>query len=85
MKKIKITAIRKACYPDLMEKYENPIEHACDVQEGQVWISNGWQKPEGMCDKCMGEYVGLRDDTGARWRGFLRWLDEEPQVGYDQL
>ena len=32
MKKVKITAIRKACYPDLMEKYENPIQHACDIQ-----------------------------------------------------
>ena len=50
MKKVKITVIRKACYPDLMEKYENPIEHACDVQEGQVFIANGWQKPEHFCD-----------------------------------
>ena len=33
-----------------MEKYENPIQHACDVQEGQVWIANGWQKLEGMWD-----------------------------------
>ena len=33
MKKVRITAIRKTCYPDLMEKYENPIQHACDVQE----------------------------------------------------
>lgn len=33
-----------------MEKSENPIEHACDIQEGQVWIANGWQKPNGMCD-----------------------------------
>ncbi len=50
MKKIRITAIRKACYPDLMEQYENPIQHACDVQEGQIWIANGWTKPEGFCD-----------------------------------
>ena len=42
--------MRKACYPDLMEQYENPIEHACDVQEGQVFIANGWQKPEHFCD-----------------------------------
>ena len=49
MKKIKITAVRKTCYPDLVERYENPIEHACDVREGQVWIANGWQKPEGLC------------------------------------
>ena len=29
MKKVRITAVRKASYPDLMEKYENPIQHAC--------------------------------------------------------
>lgn len=50
MKKVRITAIRKTCYHDLMEKYENSIEHACDVQEGQVWTANGWSKPEGFCD-----------------------------------
>ena len=50
MTKVKITVMRKACYPDLMEQYENPIEHACDVQEGQVFIANGWQKPEHFCD-----------------------------------
>lgn len=50
MKKIKITVIRKACYKDLMEKYENPIEHACDMTEGDVFICDGWKKPEGFCD-----------------------------------
>ncbi len=50
MKKVKISAMRKARYDDLIEKYENPILHACDVTEGQVWIANGWQKPNGLCD-----------------------------------
>ena len=50
MKKVKITVMRKACYPDLIEKYENPIEHACDLLEGQCFIANGWQKPENFCD-----------------------------------
>lgn len=49
MKKIKITVVRKACYTDLMEKYENPIEHACDLNEGQVFIANGWERPDGFC------------------------------------
>ena len=43
MHKIKITAIRKADYKDLQQKYENPIQHACDIQEGQVFIANGWR------------------------------------------
>ena len=49
MKKVRITAIRKACYRDLMEKYENPIAHACQVTEGQVWIAMGHEKPEDFC------------------------------------
>lgn len=50
MKKIRITAMRKARYDDLIAKYENPIEHACDIEEGQVFIADGWQKPENFCD-----------------------------------
>ena len=50
MKKVKITAMRKICHPDLMEQYENPIKHACDVEEGQTWISVNGQKPETLCD-----------------------------------
>ena len=46
MKKIKITVMRKARYDDLIKKYENPIKHACDLQEGQVFICDGWQKPD---------------------------------------
>ena len=49
MKKIRITAVRQTVYEDLMALYENPMEHACDVQVGQVWIANGWEKPEGFC------------------------------------
>lgn len=37
-------------YHDLMARYENPIEHACNMSVGTVYIANGWQKPEGFCD-----------------------------------
>ena len=43
MKKIKITVVRKVCHRDLIERYENPIDHACDMREGQVFVANGWQ------------------------------------------
>ena len=49
MKKVRITIIRKACYPDLMAKYENPIEHACDMCEGQVFVVSNGEKPENLC------------------------------------
>ncbi len=48
--KIKITAMRKSEYPDLMKQYENPITHACDVRVGAEFISIDGQKPEGLCE-----------------------------------
>lgn len=47
---IKITAVRKARYDDLINKYENPIEHPCDIEEGDVFVSRGGKRPEGLCD-----------------------------------
>ena len=32
-----------------MERYENPMDHPCDLREGQVFVANGWQRPEGLC------------------------------------
>ncbi len=49
MKKCRITVMRMARYDDLIARYENPMEHACDLREGRIFIANGWQKPEGMC------------------------------------
>lgn len=50
MKKVKITVVRKVAHTDLSEKYENPIDHACDLQEGQTFVSEDWQCPKGLCD-----------------------------------
>ena len=50
MKKCRITVMRISRYEDLMERYENPQTDACFMKEGQVFIADGWKKPEGMCD-----------------------------------
>lgn len=50
MKRIKITVMRIACYKELMSRYENPIEHSCDMQLGQTFIVEECRKPQGMCD-----------------------------------
>ena len=50
MKKVRITVMRTARYDDLIGQYENPIEHACDMREGHVFIANGWQRPANFCD-----------------------------------
>ncbi|MBO4573676.1 MAG: TIGR04076 family protein [Clostridia bacterium] len=50
MKKVRITVMRKAHYDDLIKEYENPIEHACDMELGKAFISNGHKKPDGFCE-----------------------------------
>lgn len=49
MKKVRITAIKQTVYEDLIAVFENPIEHACDMQVGSVFVANGWEKPKGFC------------------------------------
>ncbi len=76
MKKVRITVMRKAEYTDLMEKYENPIEHACDMKEGQVFIAKGWQKPEGLCQSAwenMSQFVlALSHGGGNFYDGWMK-------------
>lgn len=50
MKKVKITVMRIVCHKDLIEEYENPISHACDMKEGLRFVSEGAQKPDGFCN-----------------------------------
>lgn len=72
---VKITVIRRACYKDLSELYENPIEHACDMREGQVFISHDGVMPEGLCGTawgCMREYVEELASGGGNF--FDGWM-----------
>lgn len=46
---VRITVVRKACYPDLVAKYENPLEHPCEMEEGQVFVADGSGRPDGLC------------------------------------
>ena len=50
MKKVKITVMKMARYDDLIAAYENPIEHACELQLGQICVSINAEKPQGLCD-----------------------------------
>ena len=50
MRKCRITVVKMSRYDDLIEKYENPIEHACSVTMGQTFVSVNGEKPDGFCD-----------------------------------
>ncbi|HHX19380.1 MAG TPA: TIGR04076 family protein [Clostridiaceae bacterium] len=50
MKKVKITVMKTVCHEDLIEEFENPLEQPCEMTVGEVFIADGWQKPDGLCD-----------------------------------
>ena len=82
---VKITAIRKVQHTDLSELYENPIEHACDVREGDSWIAVGGTEARGTLRQRVGVDAVVRGGTRGRARQLLRRLDEEPLLRDDQL
>lgn len=51
MYRVKITPLRQTVYQDLISKYENPIEHACDIEIGKCFICENGQKPDKLCDE----------------------------------
>jgi len=70
--------MRKASYEDLMALYENPIEHACDIEEGQVFISENGQRPNGFCLsawKSMEEFVLVLAQGGGNF--YDGWMKNE--------
>ena len=76
MKAVRITAVRRTAYPDLMARYENPIDHPCDVAEGQVFISQDGTRPEGLCAEAWGSMekfvVALAGGGGNFFDGWMK-------------
>lgn len=76
MKDVKITAVRRVSHDDLVAKYENPIEHTCDVEEGMTWVSKDGKCPQGLCPeawKSMKEFVeALARGEGNFYDGWMK-------------
>ena len=76
MLKVRITAIRQTIYNDLIAQYENPIQHACDIRQGQQWISVNGKCPDGLCSSAwesMRPFVeSLAHGKGNFFDGWMR-------------
>lgn len=49
MPSVRITVVKKAFYPDLAERYENPATEPCHMELGAEFISLNGECPRGMC------------------------------------
>ncbi len=84
MHKVKITVLEVTFSKERAAKYATKGYGPCELHEaGQVFYSNGWQKPSGLCDNawnCMRDYV-LAIAQGA---GFIygdgAWMNREGMV-----
>ena len=74
--KCRITVMKTARYDDLIERYENPIEHACDLKVGDTWISSGARRPNGLCESAwesMSPFVlALAKGGGNFYNGWMK-------------
>ena len=78
MKSVKITVLKQFQYEDLIEKYENPIEHACNLKIGDTFVSINAQKPETLCDSAwesMEKFVKELAEGGGNF--FDGWMKNE--------
>ena len=68
-----------------MAQYENPISHACDMEVGQVFLANGWEKPEGFCQSAWDTLSPFVLALSHGGENFLRRLDEKSQIRHALL
>ncbi len=73
---VKITAVKQVWHRELSEKYENSIEHACDINEGDTFISINGEKPQGLCESAwesMAQFVkALAAGGGNFYDGWMK-------------
>ncbi|MBQ9556432.1 MAG: TIGR04076 family protein [Muribaculaceae bacterium] len=72
MRLVRITAMRQTVYDDLMARYENPIEHTCDITVGQSFISVDGKCPPGLCSSA---WESMRTFVEALARGEGNFYD----------
>ena len=84
MKKIRITVLETTFNKELAEKYAIEGFTPCEINRpGQVFYSNGWQKPKGLCDnawKSMMEYVMTLAHGGENFFGGCWMKDKKSAV-----
>ena len=70
--------MKVARYDDLIAQYENPIEHACSMRVGQVFIAKGHERPDFFCDSAwdsIAPFVKVLAEGGGNF--YDGWMKNE--------
>ena len=79
MKDIRITVKRIVQHKDLIEQYENPIEHACEMTEGQTFIAKGGEMPQDFCESAWGSMESFVKELAAGGGNFFDGWMKNPK------
>lgn len=72
LRQVRITAMRQTVYRDLMQRFENPIQHTCDITVGQTFVSVDGKRPDGLCESA---WESMRPFAEALARGEGNFYD----------
>lgn len=72
LRQVRITAMRQTVYRDLMQRFENPIQHTCDITVGQTFVSVDGKRPDGLCESA---WESMRPFVEALARGEGNFYD----------
>lgn len=78
MKKVRITVMKIARYDDLIARYELPLSNACDMRQGQTFVSCNAQLPSGLCPtawETLASFVAELANGGGKFYG--EWMKNE--------
>ncbi len=80
MKDVKITVKRIVRHQDLIDQYENPIEHACEMKEGQTFIAVDGERPKDFCESAWGSMEMFVKELAAGGGNFYDGWMKDPKT-----
>lgn len=81
MHKVKITVVKMISHQDLIDKYENPIEHTCNMSLGKEFISVDANRPDDFCESAWSSvYPFVKDLANGVTNFYDGWMKNPKQA-----
>lgn len=77
---IRITVKKITIYNDLINEYEKPMLNACNIKLNQVFLSDGINKPDGLCDSAWDTMKPFIDSIVNKKPLFKDWMKDESKA-----
>ena len=77
---IKITVKKKTLYKDLMDEYELFQENPCNLKLNDIFYTDGYKKPDGLCDSAWDTLKPFIDSIINKKPLFKNWMKDETKA-----